>query len=129
MRSLTIHHQCPRCNAKSNSSPRFITEVVRHRGLLQLGALTHGSSGWTIVWLEIALSSTTCERSWPARQRLKDPTLDPESDWKSEILGIDSISGRKVVGHNPEATEPERVLVLAIDQIVRIEPVGDWVSD
>ena len=45
------------------------------------------------------------------------------------MSGIDSIGGRKVVDRDPEATEPERVLVLAIDRMVRIEPVGDWVSD
>ena len=75
----------------------------------------------------MAPSSTACERSdgW----RDSDPALDPESDWKSERSGIDSMGGWKVVERDPEATEPERVLVLAIDRIVRIEPVGDWVSE
>ena len=77
--------------------------------------------------VDIAPSSTACTRNdgW----RDKKPALDPESDRKSEISGIDSIGGRKVVDHDPEATVPERVLVLAIDRIVRIELVGGWVSD
>jgi hypothetical protein len=41
------------------------------------------------------------------------------------MSGMDSMGGRNVVERDPEATEPERVLVLAIDLIVRIEPVGD----
>ena len=75
----------------------------------------------------MAPSSTACERSdgW----RDNDSALDPESDWKSERSGIDSMGGWKVVDRDPDATEPERVLVLAIDRIVRIEPVGDWVSE
>ena len=45
------------------------------------------------------------------------------------MSGIDSTGGRKVVDCDPEATEPERALVLAIDQIIRIEPVGDCVAE
>jgi len=39
------------------------------------------------------------------------------------------MGGRNVVDRDPDATEPERVLVLAIDRIVHIEPIGDWVSE
>ena len=66
-----------------------------------------------------------CVRNYGWRD--KEPVLDPKSNWKSKISGIDSIGGRKMVDRDPEATEPERVLVPAIDRIVRIEPVGDWV--
>jgi hypothetical protein len=75
----------------------------------------------------MAPSLTACERSDGRRD--KDPVLDPtESDWKPEMSGIDSTGGRKVVDCDPEAMEPERVLVLAIDRIVRKEPVGDCVA-
>jgi hypothetical protein len=40
-----------------------------------------------------------------------------------------SIGGRKVVEREPDTAEPEWVLALAIERIVRIEPVGDCVSD
>ena len=40
-----------------------------------------------------------------------------------------STGGRNVVEREPETAEPECVLVLVIDRIVRIEPVGDCVSD
>ena len=40
-----------------------------------------------------------------------------------------SIGGRNVVEREPEALELEWVLALAIDRIVRMEPVGDCVSD
>ncbi len=36
-----------------------------------------------------------------------------------------SIGGRNVVEREPDTAEPEFVLALAIDCIVRIEPVGD----
>jgi hypothetical protein len=63
------------------------------------------------------------------RARDKDPVLDPERDWKSDISGMVSIGGRNVVEREPETAELELVLALAIDRIVRIEPVGDCVSD
>jgi hypothetical protein len=71
----------------------------------------------------MAPSSRACERSdgW----RDKDPALDPDSDWKSDISGMVSIGGRNVVEREPETAELELVLALAIDRIVRIEPVGD----
>lgn len=116
-----------RRRADSNSSPRSVMDVVRRNELLRLGAITRGSPGYMMVWLEIAPSSTARERSdgW----RDKDPELDPESDWKSERSGMLSIGGRKVVEREPETLELEWVLALAIDRIVRIEPVGDCVSD
>jgi hypothetical protein len=40
-----------------------------------------------------------------------------------------SIGGRKVVEREPDTAEPEWVLALAIERIVRIEPVGDCVSE
>ena len=40
-----------------------------------------------------------------------------------------STGGRNVVERDPDTADPERVLVLAIERIVRIEPVGDCVSD
>ena len=39
------------------------------------------------------------------------------------------MGGRNVVEREPDMAEPECVLVLVIDRIVRIEPVGDCVSD
>jgi hypothetical protein len=76
-----------------------------------------------MVWLEIAASSAAQERKdgW----RDKDPALDPERDWKSDRSGMLSMGGRYVVECRPDMAEPECVLVLAIDRIVHIEPVGD----
>ncbi len=67
-----------RRRADSNSSPRSVTDVVRRSELLRLGAITRGSPGKTMVWLEIAASSAARERKdgW----RDKDPALDPERD-------------------------------------------------
>ena len=45
------------------------------------------------------------------------------------MSGMVSIGGRNVVEREPEAAELELVLALAIDRIVRIEPVGDCASD
>ncbi len=80
-----------------------------------------------MVWLEIAASSAAWERKdgW----RDKDPVLDPERDWKSDRSGMLSMGGRNVVEREPDTAEPECVLALAVDRIVRIEPVGDCVSD
>jgi hypothetical protein len=39
------------------------------------------------------------------------------------------IGGRNVVERDPDTAELVCVLVLAIDRIVRIEPVGDCVSE
>jgi hypothetical protein len=80
-----------------------------------------------MVWLEIAASSAARERKdgW----RDKDPALDSEKDRKSDRSGMLSMGGRNVVEREPDMAEPECVLVLAIDRIVRIEPVGDCVSD
>lgn len=61
--------------------------------------------------------------------RDKDPALDPESDWKSDRSGMLSTGGRDVVGREPDMAELECVLVLAIDRIIHIDPVGDCVSD
>jgi hypothetical protein len=80
-----------------------------------------------MVWLEIAASSAAWERKdgW----RDKDPALDPKRDWRSDRSGMLSMGGRNVVEREPDMAEPECVLVLAINHIVRIEPVGDCVSD
>ena len=80
-----------------------------------------------MLWLEIAASAAPRERKdyWQD----KDPALDPERDWKSNGSGMLSIGGRDVVEHEPDMADPKCVLVLAIDRIVRIEPVGDCVSD
>ena len=40
-----------------------------------------------------------------------------------------SMGGRNVVERDPDTAELVCVLVLAIDRIVRIEPVGDCVSE
>ena len=55
--------------------------------------------------------------------------LDPKRDWKPEMPGMVSIVGRNVVERERETAELELVLALAIDRIVRMEPVGDCVSD
>jgi hypothetical protein len=41
------------------------------------------------------------------------------------MSGMESIGGTNVVEREPDSTEPECVLVLTTDRIVRIEPVGD----
>ena len=43
--------------------------------------------------------------------------------------GMVSIGGRNVVERERETAELELVLALTIDRIVRMEPVGDCVSD
>jgi hypothetical protein len=45
------------------------------------------------------------------------------------VSGMVSIGGRKVVGREPETAELELVHTLAIDRIVRMDPVGDCVSE
>ena len=55
--------------------------------------------------------------------------LDPKRDWKPEMPGMVSIVGRNVVERERETAELELVLALTIDRIVRMEPVGDCVSD
>ena len=55
--------------------------------------------------------------------------LDPERDWKSDKSGMVSIGGRNVVDREPGTAELELVLALAIDRIVRMDLVGDCVSD
>jgi|SRR5580698_7141943 len=81
-----------------------------------------------MVWLEIAApfgQARERKDGW----RDEDPALDPERGWKSDRSGMLSTGGRNVVEHEPDTAELERVLVLAIDHIVRIEPVGDCVPD
>lgn len=80
-----------------------------------------------MVRLEIAASSAAreCKDDW----RDTDPALDPESDRKSDRSGMLSTGGRNVMEREPDTAEPECVLVLVIDRMVRIEPVGDCVSD
>ena len=39
------------------------------------------------------------------------------------------MGGRNVVEHEPDMAELKCVLMLAINHIIRIEPVGDCVSD
>jgi hypothetical protein len=45
------------------------------------------------------------------------------------ISGMVSTGGRNVVEREPETAELELLLVLAIDWIVHMDPVGDCVSD
>ena len=80
-----------------------------------------------MVWLEIAASSAARERKdgW----RDKNPTLDPNSDRKSDRLGMLSTGGRNVVERQPDTAELEYAVVPVIDRIVRTEPVGKRVSD
>jgi hypothetical protein len=63
--------------------------------------------------------------------RDKDPALDPERDWKSDRSGMLSMGRRNVVEREPDMAEPECVLVLVpvIDRTVRIESVGDCITD
>ena len=71
-----------------------------------------------MVWLEIVhhqqRGSDGC--------RDKDPMLDPERDWKLDMLGMMAIGGRNVVECEPGTAELELVLAPAIDWIVRTEP-------
>ena len=48
--------------------------------------------------------------------------LDPERDWKLDMLGMMAIGGRNVVECEPGTAELELVLAPAIDWIVRTEP-------
>ena len=50
----------------------------------------------------------------------------PRKRLKSDISGMVSIDGKNVVEREPRW---ELVLALAIDRIVRTEPIGDCVSD
>jgi hypothetical protein len=75
--------------------------------------------GYTMVWLEITASSAMWGR--------KDGWRDSERDRKSDRSGMFSMSGRNVVECDSDMAKP--VLVLAIDRIVRIEPVDDCVSE
>jgi len=80
-----------------------------------------------MVWLEIAASAAAREHKDGWRDRV--PALDPERDWKSDRSGRLSMGGRNVVERDPDTAELVCVLVLTIDRIVRIEPVGDCVSE
>ena len=51
---------------------------------------------------------------------IRIPPLDPERDWKSDRSGMLSTGRRNVVEREPDMAEPECVLELAIDRIVRI---------
>lgn len=49
----------------------------------------------------------------------------PDVDWKSDISGIASRGGTKVVKAEPVPVETVEDRMLVIDPIVLIEPVGD----
>lgn len=101
-------------------------DVMRHKDLPRPGAINCGSPGWMIVWLEIALSSKVCECNHGRQDR--DPTLDPKVTGSQKCRGL-SMGRRKVVDGDPEAMEPERVLVLIIDWIIHVEPIGGSASE
>ena len=69
--------------------------------------------------MEIAASSAARER--------KDGWRDSERDRRSDRSGIIAMGGRNVVERDFDTAK--LVLVLAIDRIVRIEPVDDCVSE
>jgi len=94
--------------------------------------MTLESPGYTYSWFEMTVSSTVrvwCEETRDERREvldLPDREGEPVKDWKSDIDGILLSGGTNTVEREPVEMP---LLLLEVERIVRIEPVGERVTE